>query len=189
MTSSILHIGKPARAAQRGFALITGLLLLLVLTIIAVSMFHGFGTEEQIAGNTREKQRALNAAVSAEQWAEWWLDSGTAPAYAGCSAGIISANPGEVCDAALANFAQVPWSTGVTFTQFNQTITASGMSGPQFNYFSPPVFYITHTGTNPGMGGDVYQIDAYGYGTNASTVAVVESTYVISKGPPCLSCP
>ena len=68
----------PAR--HKGMALITGLLLLLVVTIIAVSMFRGYGVEEQIAGNTREKQRSLNGAISAEQYAEWWLTSGQAPA-------------------------------------------------------------------------------------------------------------
>lgn len=186
MTSAISPIRARPRASQRGFALITGLLLLLVVTIIAVTMFRGFSTEEQIAGNTREKQRALNAAVSAEQWAEWWLDTGTAPASADCTGGVIGSNPGEVCNTALPDFTQIPWGTGVTFTQFNQTL--NGMSGPQFNYFSSPVFYVTYTGNNPGLGGDVYQIDAYGYGANASTVAVVESTYVVSKGPPCLSC-
>ena len=186
MTPITSPISTRPRPPQRGFALITGLLLLVVLTLIAVTMFRSFGTEEQIAGNTREKQRAVNAAVSAEQWAEWWLDSGTAPGSADCTVGVVGSSPGEVCNTALPDFTQIPWSTGVTFTQFNQTL--AGQSGPQFNYFASPAFYVTYMGNNPGLGGDVYQIDAYGYGANASTVAVVESTYVVSKGPPCLSC-
>lgn len=181
MKPVIPHDGMRSRLAQRGFALITGLLLLLVLTIIAVSMFRGFGTEEQVAGNTREKQRAVNAAVSAEQWAEWYLDSGTAPGPSDCQAGVVSSNPGEVCNTALADFTQPPWGTGVTFTQFNQTL--AGKTGAQFNYYQPPVFYITKLGSSVALGGDIYQIDAYGYGANASTVAVVQSTYVLSNGP------
>ena len=180
----ILHRRIPHRPAQAGFALITGLLLLLVITIIAVAMFHGFGTQEQIAGNTREKQRALNAAISAEQWAEWWLDSGGAPPTGTCPVGIVPSSSGEVCNTPLADFTQVPWSTGVTFTQFNQTLTASGKTGATVAYYAPPVFYITKLGSNNDLGGDVYQIDAYGYGANANTVAVVQSTYVLSNGPP-----
>jgi len=181
------------RPAQAGFALITGLLLLLVITIIAVAMFHGFGTEEQIAGNTREKQRAVNAAVSAEQWAEWWLVSGNAPAPTDCAAGIVPSSSGMVCTQPLADFTKIPWNTGVQFTQFSQTLANTTQTGPQaqYQYFSSPVFYVTFMGQNAGLGGDVYQIDAYGYGTNSDTVAIVQSTFVIKVGGPdgCASCP
>ena len=54
-------------------ALVTSILLLLIITILALSMFRSFGTQERIAGNLREKERALHAADSAQQYAEWWL--------------------------------------------------------------------------------------------------------------------
>ena len=60
-------------ANQRGVALVTSLLLLVIITILALSMFRSFGTQERIAGNLREKERALHAADSAQQYAEWWL--------------------------------------------------------------------------------------------------------------------
>ena len=66
-----------AAAPQRGFALMTSILLLFIITILALSMFRGFATQEHIAGNLREKERALHAATSAEQYAEWWLLQGT----------------------------------------------------------------------------------------------------------------
>ena len=66
------------RNAQCGMVLISSLLLLIVVTIIALSMFRSFGIQEKIAGNMREKQRALSAAVSAQQFAERWLST-TAP--------------------------------------------------------------------------------------------------------------
>ena len=53
--------------------LVSSLLLLLVVTIVALSMFRSFGIQEKIAGNMREKQRALQAAVTAQQFAEVWL--------------------------------------------------------------------------------------------------------------------
>ena len=55
------------RQRQRGMALITSILLLIVLTIMALSMMRSYGVQERIAGNTRDKQRAFNAAVSAQQ--------------------------------------------------------------------------------------------------------------------------
>lgn len=188
MKPAIPHDLTARGPLQAGFALITGLLLLLVVTIIAVAMFRGFGTQEQIAGNTREKQRALNAALSAEQWAEWWLDSGNAPTAGACPVGIVPSTPGEVCNTPLTDFTQVPWTTGVKFTQFSQTLAASGKSGATVAYYDSPVFYITKLGTNADLGGDVYQIDAYGYGANSNTIAVVQSTYVLANGDGCGSC-
>jgi type IV pilus assembly protein PilX len=61
------------RGAQRGMVLISSLLLLIVVTIIALSMFRSFGMQEKIAGNMREKQRAFQGAVSAQEFAENWL--------------------------------------------------------------------------------------------------------------------
>jgi Tfp pilus assembly protein PilX len=50
------------------------------------------------------------------------------------------------------------------------------------SYYDVPYFYITDLGPNkdPSAPGEVYQIDALGYGGTANTVAVVESTYLIS---------
>ena len=70
------HVGK---GGQRGLALVTALLLLIVVTIMALSMFRSFGIQERIAGNTRDKQRAINAAESAQQYAEYWLTSAATP--------------------------------------------------------------------------------------------------------------
>ena len=42
---------RSAQARQRGVALVTSLLLLVIITILALSMFRSFGTQEKIAGN------------------------------------------------------------------------------------------------------------------------------------------
>jgi type IV pilus assembly protein PilX len=183
----------PIPARQRGMALITGLLLLLVVTIIAASMFRGFGTEEQIAGNTREKQRALNAAISAQQYGEWWLIDGSVPPTVSCSS-VVSSDIGQVCTPnPQINFASVPWTlngvqqVGVQYTPFAQSQTITGPNGTpsQGSYYGAPAFYITDlgSGTNPNTGtsGELYQVDAYGYGGTANAVAEVESTYIVTS--------
>ena len=191
MRSSAPAPGLPLHAAQRGMALITGLLLLLVVTLIAVSMFHGFGVEEQIAGNTREKQRAVNAAVSAQQYAEWWLINGAVPPTVTCS-NLVSSDSGQVCSNVLANYATVPWTLnatqiGVTYTPFaqSQTISGAGVNPSQGSYYGAPVYYVTDMGSmvnpNTGNSGELYQVDAYGYGGTANAVAEVESTYLVTN--------
>ena len=192
-------VAMPVRS-QRGMALISSLLLLLVVTIMAISMFRSYGMQEKIAGNTREKQRALNAAVSAQQYAEWLLQSGNAPPTAACNALVPAATP-QICNNALnaagpggtADYTILPWNTGVIFTPFatnagngvfNTVSAAPTTSGTgmqkQDSYYQTPNFYITDLGPLP-AGGEVYQVDAVGYGGTPNAVAVVESTYQITN--------
>jgi type IV pilus assembly protein PilX len=171
---------QAALHGQRGMVLITSLLLLLILTMLAVSMFRSYGVEERIAGNTRDKQRARSAAISAQQFAENWLSTTTASLTPTACAGVVpSTGTIPVCSAPAPNFTtlSVPWTVGVTYTN------ATGDTATQAaSYYASPMFYITDLGAAPGgiPGGEVYQIDAVGYGGTINTVAVVESTYVIA---------
>ena len=47
-------IGSREFPKERGMVLVTSLLLLLVVTILAISMFRSFGVDEKIAGNIEE---------------------------------------------------------------------------------------------------------------------------------------
>ena len=194
------------RSAQRGVVLVSSLLLLLVVTIIALSMFRSFGIQEKIAGNMREKQRALQAAESAQVYAEVWLtnNSGTS---APCTT-MLNANQGEgqICSNALPavpgfDVTQVPWmiagqqvGTTVLPTTVTMPITSTPLSYSAGNvtnpsYFGAPTFYISDLGVSHDTSepGELYQIDAYGYGGSQNTVAVVESTYVVSTTSNCIS--
>jgi type IV pilus assembly protein PilX len=188
---------------QRGVILITAMLLLIVVTIMALSMFRSFGIEERIAGNTRDKQRALNAAVSAQQYAEFQLASGTAPISGNCPAGVLP-NGIEVCTNSPAPvFTNLPWTSGVIYAQFTSNpingvsnvvsatgsadVYTAGVLTKSASYVQAPIFYITDLGASagsPGPTGEVYQIDAVGYGGSTNTVAVVESTFVIGTSTP-----
>jgi type IV pilus assembly protein PilX len=193
----ITHI-PGTRTEQRGIVLVSSLLLLLVVTIIALSMFRSFGIQEKIAGNMREKQRALQAAVSAQQYAEWWLSNYGAGTPSGVCAGLANANTNVnnvgICSNQLptvvTDVTNVPWlissaPVGVTFTPPGMPISSLTTSATNTiinpTYFSAPIFYISDMGASvdASMPGEIYQIDAAGYGGNSNTVAEVESTYVV----------
>jgi type IV pilus assembly protein PilX len=196
-----------SQIAQRGIVLISTMLLLIVVTIIALSMFRSFGMQEKIAGNMREKQRALQAAISAEQFAEWWLSStGAVSAPVTCS-NLLNGNVGEgqICSNQLPNVVpnrdvtNVPWqiagaNVGVTYLPLNMqisgvtSVTAANTQNP--TYFLPPSFYISDMGNSadPSIPGRIYQIDAVGYGGTVNTAAVVESTYAVYTPFSCPSC-
>src|SRR5215468_9050444 len=125
---------SPRRAQacrERGMALVSSMLLLLIITILALSMFRSFSTLEKIAGNMREKDRALHAAVSVQQYAEWWLTqpAGAIAASSPVSCGVgaplnANAGQGQICTSAtsLNNLLndptqQLPWP--VTYVQYS----------------------------------------------------------------------
>lgn len=193
---------RQPRRGQRGIALITALLLLLVITILGLSMFRSFPLQERIAGNVREKERALHAATSAQQFAEWWLVNNVSTGDTVCAvqAQLLNGNApvpeGQICSNALYTLLpggtvndvanNVPWGGGLIGTQYipigmtvnGNPIATAGDSA----YASAPVFYIADLGAAGDAQGEAYQIDAYAYGGSTNTVAVVESIYEVQQG-------
>ena len=182
---------------ERGIALVSSLLLLLIITIIAMSMFRSFGSQEKIAGNLREKDRALHAAESAQQYAEWWLTqpagSVAASAPVTCAVGAAlnaNAGQGQICTNAssLVNLGinttqQLPWP--VSYVQYSPVGMATPLQAGNNNdpaYAWTPGFYIVDLGLAADAAGEAYQIDAFSSGATTGTVAVVESTYEVQQG-------
>ena len=181
------------RIRQRGVVMVASLLLLLVVTIMALSMFRSFGMQEKIAGNMREKQRALQAAETAQEFAEQWLitngNSTTAPVA--CSS-LLNANigQGQICSNKLptvvANVASVPWqianaNVGVLYVPPGMNVGTASVSNVNATYSSAPSFYISDAGASAdaNVPGEIFKIDAVGYGANGNTAAVVESTFAV----------
>jgi type IV pilus assembly protein PilX len=188
MKTSIAYI--PRR--QRGMALVASLLLLVVITILGVTMFRSYGLTERVAGNTRDRERAVNAAMSAQAYAEFYLNGNKGANSAqnqDCSklgsAVTASMSAIMVCTNALTNVTQVPWANSYTYTPPGMTV-ASGSVGA---YSQAPQFYITFLGASngsnqsynaqSGQNSSVFQIDAVAWGGAGNTVAVVESGYKV----------
>jgi type IV pilus assembly protein PilX len=195
------------RTAQRGFVLISSILLLIVMTLLALAMFHSFGIQELIAGNVREKQRALQSAEAAEQYAELWL---TAPGNVlsnsvdctSASVGLVAYTATSlvyICQQQLAsidtalNVSTVPWMIGgheLGFVFFPGTTVGLGPGGTNTgdmnvsaagvlnSYYQAPRFYIALVSSTPLQA--VYRIDAWNYAATTTTPAVVESNYVVT---------
>lgn len=176
-----------SKPQERGMVLVTSLLLLVVVTILALSMFRSYGLQERIAGNVREKQRALQAAVSAQQYAEWWLSNGmnSSNAPVACANPALDANlnQGQICNLAtklLTPTDPSTWTGGVDYKPPAMTIQTGGGSAAFYN--KKPRFYITDMGTAASGAAEIYKMTAVGYGGTPNAVAVVESTYSLSSG-------
>jgi type IV pilus assembly protein PilX len=183
--------------AQGGFALLTSILLLMIITILALGMFRGFATQEHISGNLREKERAFHSAVSVQQFAEYWLlNSGiTSGASQTCASGSVavtntSTTP-TICNVALTPTAVLapPYGIGLTYLPSGMTLSSTsvqnnggGVGGANATYAQTPGFYIYDAGPSADGQGEAYQIDAYSFGATLNTVAVVESVYELEPG-------
>jgi type IV pilus assembly protein PilX len=168
-------------APQDGMVLVTSLLLLIVVTLLAVGLFRSYGLDEKIAGNVREKQRALSAAETAEVYAEYWLSNGNSSTGTACTA-FVASTVGQVCSNVLTNVTQIPWTAGVTYLPtVTSTMSVTGNAGGQNTYYATPAFYISYLGPSPNGLGAVFQIDAVGYGGSMDSAAVVEATYIVQN--------
>jgi type IV pilus assembly protein PilX len=183
------------RTSQRGMALIASLLLLVVITILGIAMFRSFGLQEIVAGNTREKTKAVQSAESAEEYAEWWLtENGAVNATSGvtCGAGILNANSNniQICSntlaSAVADVTVVPWMIGgsesaVAYTPPYLTVGSNAVN----IYYEAPRFYISYlSGSyNATIGAQTnnYTIDSVGYGGTPNAVAIVEAGYTVTQ--------
>lgn len=181
---------RTAPAAHRGIVLISALLVLIVMSILAVSMFRNYGLQERIAGNMREKQRAFHAAQNALQFGEYWLSQGNGGAGAVCS-GLVDANAApssiQICSNGLtpAQVQSVPWkdtsSADIGMSYAPPTLTVS-TSGGTSSYAITPRFYITPLGLDPSGLRELYSVAGMGYGGNSTAVSVVQSVYSIKSG-------
>ncbi len=177
---------------SRGMVLITTLLLLLVVTILALAMFRGVGLENRIAGNTLDKQRALQGANSAQQYAEQWLISNVeSVAPIDCSADPAATAAPVICNQPLVKqvaggqVADPIWHISGTAVGFpynpNNQLSISSTGGAN-SFYAAPVAYIGELGEDATVANATdYIVDAWSYGGSQSTVAVVESVYQVIR--------
>jgi type IV pilus assembly protein PilX len=179
---------------ERGFVLIASLLMLIVMTLLAVSMYHSFNEQENIASNTKEKGRAFQIAQSALQYGEFTLrqNGASLPAAVNCAnttplttLTICSNSPYIENPSSSSN----PMTIGnsMQYTSMEPTITLSTTGGNN-TYYADPQVYLEYLGVAPGGLGQIYQVTALGYGSTPNAVAVVQSTYELSSNTKCLSC-
>jgi type IV pilus assembly protein PilX len=184
--------------AQRGVALVSAMLLLIVMTILALYMFRSNGVQELIAGNIREKQRAIQTAEAAELYAEMWLttssnamtnsvDCSALPLVSWPNIPVICSNP-LTSVVGAANVTTLPWTAGageVGFAYFPGPITGTGdltvqATGGSNTYYQVPRFYIGLVPSSYNGHQALFRIDAWNYAGTQNTASVVESNYVVT---------
>lgn len=178
-------IPHPFRPAERGSALIIGLLLLLIMTIIGLSMMSSTVMEERMAGNTRERSLAFQAAEAALRDAEQQISSNTTGPYSPlqvaqfsttCASGRCRSAPDSPKWSAMTD---ANWSSSQT-AAYGSATGAAALAGVT----TQPRYLIEYQGTQslnpiqPGKSCDaLLLITARGVGQNSNTVVFLQTVY------------
>lgn len=178
----------PGARRERGFILVTGMLFLVVMTLLGLALFRSSGLMDRITANTRDKQRSFEAAQSAAEYGVWWLQQSSGGGNGTTCAnnnGTATTATLHVCSEALPTSLLTLqdyttwWQTAFTYTPPGMVVAQGGgmASATDINYNAPPGLYIEKLGLSKDGKNTFYQITAYGFGGDANTVSVVRGTF------------
>lgn len=177
---------------QHGVALITGLIFLVVLTLISVTAARMSSLEERMSGNMRDRSLAMQAAEMALRDAERDIRGGTgitrAPAISGLTNFVSACTAGLCYNGPAGNANGTNWITTPVWSVVSMTA-------------APSVAYGTNTGAGAIRNGNVvlsaqpryiiegiekngtgtaiyyYRITVRAQGANANTVVWLQEVY------------
>ena len=181
------HPARSRAGRQKGFVLITGLLFLVVMTLLGLALFRSTGLMNRITANSRDKERSFEAAQAALQYSGWWLTNSYAGGNGTACAGNTNAVVANlhVCleplSTSLPTIAALGWiGQAFAYTPPNMTVLDGGglvADSSDINYHAAPGVYIERLGLNANGTAQYFQSTAYGYGGDVNTVSVVRSTF------------
>ena len=170
--------------SQRGAALVTGLVFLVILTLLGLSSSRGVIMQELIARNFRDEDLALQAAEAALKAAENCIrltngrPTGLNSVTSNCIVAGTSVPNTPYTETAIANTDSTFWTTnGTPFDQAaGETLTLpSGALAQQPRYI---VAVLDREQCSPCQPQFAYQVTAWGTGINANTQKVVQSIFL-----------
>lgn len=172
---------------EKGFVLIVSLIFLIIMTMIGIFMFNGLTLDQRMAGNFREKSRALDAAQTALNSVEVFLGQ-AGNAYIGpnnWASGITCVANGSntpattpvICNTLLSTPSTVPWSSYTVYTPVGMSVASSGqnMYSNNTNIYT---YFMGPASTNPPVA--LYQTTAAAKGGNDTATAVVQSVFKVT---------
>ncbi len=166
---------KPTRGMQRGAALITALLLLLVMTILSITVMQMSRVQEHMVGNTRDSNVAFETAEAAVRSGEAIINGYAAPVF--CATCNIREG-GTIDD--ISDKPQDWWDTNaLSFTDAKGNTMPGVARNPQI-----VIEHIALVRTDgdvvlgvPARGRDFFRVTARSGGASGKANAVVQTTF------------
>jgi len=182
------------RRRQHGVMLIVVMLLLLVTTLVALASFRGATLEERMAGNTRERQAAFQAAEAALRDAEVMISSDTDGPFRPLRSGrFVASCAGKLCRSSPAaplwsGFSEADWAAGNSTKSWAYgEVTDPAGSAPLQGVAAPPRYVVEYQGTvqpiEPGKPCvAMFLVTARASGLNTNSNVVLQSVFRLRVG-------
>lgn len=158
---------------QTGVALLTGLIFMVVLTLLALAAMRATTLEERMSGNARDRDMAFQSAEAALRAGEQVVEGASLPAFASGTAYTP-----RIAAATLATYWQNthPWAT--------QSVAAWQPAGTS----AAPRYVIEQMAVTAGSGtgglgigavsdSGIYRVTARGVGRSANTAVILQAVY------------
>lgn len=172
--------------SQTGVALITGLMFLVVLTLLSLSAIKATSLEERMAGNARDQDIAFEAAEAGLRDAMKYIStSGLSPASfgTGCSAGLCANNTTTPVWTTITN--ANAWTSSQTRVYSGTALTFNGTTAiatqPHYiielipNTIAASGDSASIGGGNTGMEAFTYRITSRGWGLTNQTQVTLQA--------------
>jgi type IV pilus assembly protein PilX len=174
---------------ERGIALIIGLVILAVLSLIGVAAFSITTQEERMAGNSRDRMRAFEAAEASLRDCEGWVASSNA-LFDGSQQGMYLVSPNASTTASITEGKAESWWQNPSGANNVRQLVDAGGNPYNGNSKAPSCvaeqFWIVKPGATPtgtaikdSDKAFIAHITAHGYGLNPNTVVRLESYYAM----------
>lgn len=169
---------------QRGVALITGLIFLVVLTLIALTSARMAGLEERMSGNTRDRSLAVQSAELALRDAE--LDIRNSGRVSGLTNFVSACTNGLCYNGIQGNADGTDWNVTPAWSTVDMTAAPSvgygdfTGSGPIGGLFAQPRYIIEGIRKTPPGGAQpthFYRITVRAQGANPNTVVWLQEVF------------
>lgn len=160
---------------QAGIALITGLIFLVMLTLIAITAMQSTTLEERMAGNARSRNLAFEGAEAAARAAETVLGGASLPAFNGGTPGYYA----QLTNGASADYWKTTHNWAAQSIAFGGTLT--GVQESRFVIEALPAS-LGSSGDDslvakPLSGGEIYRITARGIGADGTSAVIIQTTF------------
>lgn len=167
---------------ERGAVLITGLLLVLLLTIMGLASMQGSTLQERMAGNMEQRDLAFQAAEAGLRDAESYIGGlAVLPAFDNTDGHYTPANPG-----ATPRWNTVDWITTTAPTDYRQYAAGDlgGAPYPLPRYIIEYVAAVEDDGDDSeaysasGATSDMLRITSRGVSPNGRSIVRLQTTYL-----------
>lgn len=167
-------------SAQRGVVLAVSLILLVVMTLVAVTAMSVNSQQESMASNTRQRNLAFQSAETCIREAEIVLERATLPSFDGTEAGYRTsfekASSGDMLD-----YCWTGQEPGCTSAASAEGVRLAQLAAPCRFVIEELRLAAPVTGASVKLGPiettSLYRVTALGIGGTADAVAIVQTLY------------